>query len=786
MELCRKISTLNSGWKFLKDDEAMSWYKGFDDSLWRSVTVPHDWSVEEPFSEKYSSGTGYLPGGVGWYRNTFSLSQNLIGKKVYITFGGIYNNSQVWCNSYYLGKRPYGYSSFTYDISSFVNREDSQNVISVRVNHKDIADSRWFTGSGIYRDVNLTITNNIHIDNYGLFAATSELSREKAVVSVKVNVLNETGDNAVILIKNTLVDTNKNKVAESMETLTINGESSLEIEQKLDVMNPETWSPNSPQMYSLVTEIIKEGIAIDDIVTSIGIRSISFDSNKGFFLNGINMKIKGVCLHHDAGCLGAAVPKKVWKRRLKLLKDMGCNAIRMSHNPPDPKLLDLCDSMGFLVIDEAFDEWEGVKNKWSTGHNIYPPKHFGYSEDFIQWHETDIKEMVLRDRNHPSIILWSIGNEVDYPNDPYCHPSFKSMTGNNDANKPSAEMQYNPDKPNSEHLTVIAKRLVEFVKECDTTRPVTAAIAFPELSNLIGYTDVLDVVGYNYKENLYDEDHIKYPSKVIFGSENGPGFDKWLAVRNNDNVCAQFIWSGIDFMGEAKGWPIRISQSGFLNLAGFKKVSYYFRKSLWVTEPFVFLASKKKDETKAVPHWNWVNGENIRVFCYTNCDKVELFLNDHSLGIKRLEDFSERFITWDIEYKSGTLKAAAVNKNKEECVFEIKTASFSHMISISSDSEQLKADGQDIAHIEIQITDSMDNLVYLSDNVIELNVEGPGVIIGMENGDPEDLEPYSSRSRHVLNGKLLAYLRTTQTAGDINISSESNGLKSGKLQIRSL
>jgi beta-galactosidase len=515
MHMGRIIQNLNLDWKFFRGDEPKAWYKGLDDSCWRDVTIPHDWSVEEPFSEEHSSGTGYLPGGMGWYRKAFAIPEEFKGKRVFVTFDGIYNNSQVWCNSYYIGKRPYGYSAFTYDITDFISVEDEKNVISVKVNHKDIADSRWFTGSGIYRDVYLTITDNIHIDTYGVFITTPKVTKEQATVAVNVHLSNETATGADILIRNTILDENENTIEIAQDFRSVSGGSGTEIEQAIVVANPRLWSPDSPFLYTVLTEIIKDGEVIDHVKTPMGIRWFTFDADKGFFLNGRNMKMKGVCVHHDAGCLGAAVPEKVWIRRLKALKEMGCNAIRMSHNPPAANLLDLCDRLGFLVMDEAFDEWEGVKNKWSTGHNVYPPKHFGYYEDFPEWNERDIKEMVLRDRNHPSIIMWSIGNEVDYPNDPYCHPYFETMTGNNDANKPAAERKYDPNKPNAERLATIAKRLVKYVKECDETRPVTSALAFPELSNLTGYAEALDVVGYNYKELFYEEDYKKYPGRVI-------------------------------------------------------------------------------------------------------------------------------------------------------------------------------------------------------------------------------------------------------------------------------
>lgn len=786
----RHTELLNLNWKFLRGEEERAWYKGLDDSNWRNVTLPHDWSVEEPFSKEYSSGTGYLPGGIGWYRKKFLLPEDMKGKRVYITFEGVYNNSQVWCNSYYIGKRPYGYSTFTYDITDFITFGE-ENLISVKVNHKDIADSRWFTGSGIYRDVYLTITDQVHIDQYGVFVTTPQVTKEYADVSVNVRLTNETQTDESIDIKNTLVDADGNAIVSTIESYEISAESELEANQLLHVSNPHLWSPDTPYLYSVVTEIIKNGEIIDYIKTTTGIRWFEFDAEKGFFLNGINMKLKGVCIHHDAGALGAAVPQKVWERRLEAFKEMGSNAIRMSHNPPAPNLLDLCDQMGFLVIDEAFDEWEGVKNKWSTGHNVYPPKHFGYYEDFPQWSEIDMKEMVLRDRNHPSIIMWSIGNEIDYPNDPYCHPYFETMTGNNDANKPAAERKYDPNKPNAERLVTISKRLVKYVKECDTTRPVTAALAFPELSNLTGLSDTVDIVGYNYKEHLYEEDLKQYPDRVIYGSENGASMEAWLAVRDNDAMSAQFIWTGIDFLGEAKGWPIRASQAGFMDLAGFKKPNYFHRQSLWSTKPMAFLSVVRPEDVKsnhnprwyASPHWNWNTGEQLQVLCYTNCDEAELFLNGKSLGSKHRGE-SDEFIRWEVMFEEGTIEVVAKHKSGKNVSYELITNSEPEKIDMSSDSLEMKANGLDIAHIEMEILDVNGKTVYLANNEISLSIEGPGEILGLENGNAQDLTPYSSKKRQVHNGKLLAYIRSTTKAGEIIVTATSPGLPTASVIIQ--
>ncbi|MFD2656604.1 glycoside hydrolase family 2 TIM barrel-domain containing protein [Gracilibacillus thailandensis] len=787
MNNSRLQQNLNLDWKFYRGDEPKAWYKGFDDSKWRNISLPHDWSVEEPFSQQYSSGTGYVAGGVGWYRKAFKLPANADNKKVFITFEGIYNHSQVWCNSNYLGKRPFGYSTFTYDITEFV-KEDDVNVISVKVNHKDVADSRWFTGSGIYRDVYVTITDPVHVDQYGVFVTTPQVSNTEAIVQADTQVVNEQETAETVIIQQTLVNMEGERVGEAQESITVDSFSTGKVEQQIKLENPALWSPDHPHLYQLVTEVVVNEEVKDEVITTTGIRSIAFDAKKGFFLNQENMKIKGVCIHHDAGGLGAAVPKKVWVRRLKALKEMGCNAIRTAHNPPAPHLLDLCDELGFLVMDEAFDEWEGVKNKWAVGHNVYPPEHYGYYEDFPQWGEMDLKEMVLRDRNHPSIIMWSIGNEIDYPNDPYCHPSFQSMTGNNDANKPKQERIYDPDKPNAERLATISKQLVHYVKECDTTRPVTSALAYPELSNLTGYAQSLDVVGYNYKEHLYKEDINKYPNHVIYGSENSPGLEDWLIVKDNDEISGQFIWTGIDYLGEAKGWPVRASPAGFLDLAGNKKSSFYYRKSLWSDKPMVYLAAKPKDERdhhsrwKGDPHWEWQENEKLEVFCYTNCEEAELFLNEQSLGVKRKGE-KDSYLSWDVSFESGLLEVIAKDESGNEHNCQLMTPSTPYYIDMVTDSHHLKADGQDIAHIEMQITDSDGNPVYLADNEIHLSIEGPGELIGMENGNIQDLKPYYESSRKVYHGKLLAFVRAGVDQGEITLHASSSKLEDASITI---
>lgn len=794
--MARVQKTINPGWKFHRGECEEAWFKGYDDTNWKDVTLPHDWSVSEPFSREHSSGGGYLSGGVGWYRARVTLPEELRGKKVWIIFDGVYNNSMVWANSYYLGKRPYGYSTFSYDITHAASFGGNPTEISVRVNHEHTADSRWFTGSGITRKVSLVVKEPLYIDGYGVFFTTPEVSSDLAKVEVRTALVNETGKDAQAVVRNTLLEDGGNPVVTMESVCTVPSGATVTVSQSGSVCNPRLWSPDAPNLYTLRTELVSAGQLTDAEENRVGLRAFSFDANKGFFLNGRNMKIKGVCVHHDAGCLGAAVVKKVWERRLKKLKAMGCNAIRMSHNPHMPELYDLCDSMGFLALDEAFDEWEGPKNKWTTGHNVYPPQLHGYFEDFPEWHEKDLAAMVLRDRNHPCVFLWSIGNEIDYPNDPYCHPLFQSMTGNNDADKPPSERVYNPDKPNAERLVPIAKRLKALVKKWDGTRPVTANISFPELSNLIGLSGVLDVCGYSYKELWYEDDHAQYPGRVMLGSENTKEYSNWLVVRDYAFIPGQFLWTGVDFLGEALGWPVHGSMAGHLTTAGFEKPCYYFRKSLWTSEPMVQLAAARKQpegsdaclrEAEEGFGWNYEPGEEVEISCYTNCPTADIRLNGVSLGVFRLADFDDQgFISCSARFAEGKLEAVATAQDGSVAVSSLVTAGAPSALSIRPDCLEIKADGEDLAQLEVSMTDSDGNPVPGAANRITVTVEGSGTLLGVDNGDQADNTKYSSASRCVYRGRLVAYVRSSRTPGPVRVVFHTDGIRDAEIVLRAV
>ena len=761
----RKSICLNDGWRFHLGDAADAYYMGYDDRGWRQVTVPHDWAVEHPFDPCWASGTGYLPGGVGWYRGHFCLDGEDAARRVRVTFEGVYKRARVWINSNCLGQHAYGYTGFSFDISEFVR--PGENVIAVRVDHSEVADSRWYTGSGIDRPVTLTVTDPVCFQEHGVFAVTEADDGEEAVIQVRYET--EGAEAVRFVLRTPEGQTAAEGKAEGAKGCL-----------RLQAVSPRRWGPADPFLYTLCGEAEKNGTVCDRLEIPFGVRTAVFDADKGFFLNGENMKLKGVCVHHDAGCLGAAVPESVWRIRLEKLKAMGCNALRTAHNPPDPDLLDLCDRLGFLVMDEAFDEWEGIKNKWWQGHNVYPPKHFGYAEDFPQWHEQDLRAMVERDRNHPCVILWSIGNEIDYPNDPYVTPLFKEVLGNNDANKPLAERLYDNRKPDAGRLAKVAAELTAQVHALDDSRPVTSALSFPELSNRTGYADALDLAGYNYREQFYEEDHKAYPGRVILGSENSHDPAAWRAVTEHEFMAGQFLWTGVDFLGECPGWPKRISQAGALDLRGKEKPLYAQRLALWTKDPVIRIAVGPGEEEHDSGAWGecfrWqgVPGEKKRVSCYTNGGAAELFLNGKSLGKKTLKETDGGRAIWVIPYEEGILEA--------------RTEGASDLLATPGKACSLKwirnasQPGENVIQLEAVLLDQDGRPAQ--DEIIRCQVLGDVEILGMENGLPDDLTPYSEHFRTTGEGTLTVYLRKGKSEGKALVYARTDSGLEAELTLR--
>lgn len=772
----------NINWRFYLSDVKEASIPGFDDSKWRQLDLPHDWSVEGTLSPDKASCTGYLPGGIGWYRKTFTVADSEKGKKVFIYFEGVYNHSEVFINGVSVGKRPNGYISFMYDLTPYL-KFGQKNVLSVRVDHSLERDSRWYSGSGIYRDVYLIYASPIHIDLWGVYFKAANIIGKKADVSVETTINNELNLGAVVQVFHEITDPLSGKiVASSSKKQKVEAGKKGTSTQNISISNPKLWSLKQPNLYTLKTIVKQNGKIIDQNEQQIGLRTLTFDPNKGFALNGEWTKVKGVCIHHDAGCLGSAVPREVWKRRLITLKEMGCNAIRMSHNPQAPEVYELCDEIGMLVMDEAFDEWEFPKRKWITGWNVGTPGFEGAASFFNEWSDKDLADMVLRDRNHASIIMWSIGNEVDYPNDPYSHPILDQAN----INQPM-HGGYLPNSPKAERLGGIAKRLAAIVRGIDTSRPVTAALAGVVMSNETDYPYVLDVTGYNYTEDRYAQDHAKYPKRVIYGSENGHSMESWKAVRDNEYIFGQFLWTGIDYLGESGEWPSRGFYSGFLDFGGFLKPRGHFRQALWDTKPVTYIGTypvpshKNYLSTDAWPIWNYEADQMIRVVCYTNAQKSRLMLNGNQVGdVKGLDD-NTGVIYWDIPFQAGKLEMVGFDKDgKQVCNYTLQSSARPFAITAQSDLTTLKKD-RGLAQVVVQVVDEKGIPVMISEDEVTCTIDGPARLLGLEASNNSDMGSYSDNVQRVYHGRLIAYIQSTGTSGKINMRFSAPWLKDKKL-----
>lgn len=775
----------NEGWLFNLKDDSLAQQEKYDDAKWRKLTLPHDWSVEGQLSPTLASCQGFLPGGIGWYRKHFQITDD--APKHYIYFEGVYCRSTVYLNGHKLGYRPNGYASFMYDMTPYLQK--GENVLSVRVGHSQLADSRWYTGSGIYRDVWMVSAPETHFSQWGLGWKATSISKSQATIEVEESV-----DNAVpgLEWKVTILDAEGKEVASGKRMCDVKqGKQTM----KLKINKPKRWELNAPYLYTLKSQLINNGKEIDKATTRLGLRTLRFDANTGFYLNEKNMKVKGVCLHHDAGVLGAVVPKDVWRRRLQNLKDMGANAIRMSHNPQAPDVYDLCDELGFLVMDEGSDEWEFPKRKWVSGWNNGTPAYYGTFDFFEEWIDRDVADMVRRDRNHPCVFLWSVGNEVDYPNDPYSHPVLDG--GNAAINQPMFG-GYKKDAPNAERIGKIAKRLAAVIRSIDTSRPTTGALAGVVMSNETEYPEAIDVVGYNYTENRYDTDHKLYPKRIIYGSETGVGYNNWKDVRDRKHIFGQFIWTGTDYLGESGRWPSRGLNTGLLDFGSFKKGRGWFRASLWSEKPITYIGTYPNRQQnnrrqngrnqgqlsiEANDTWNYEVGQNIRVVCYTNSPKARLLLNNKVVGEMKEKDDANGMIYWDIPYEPGTLVAEGVNQQGDvESSYNIQTSGRPYQISATVDETELEGEGR-VAHVTVQVLDENGIIVKLADNDITCRVQGQGRLLGLEGSNNSDMSDYTNNHRRVYNGRLLAYVRSTGV-GDIRVSFSSPLLKGCEVTLK--
>ncbi len=763
----------NDGWLFTLQADSTALLPRYDDSHWRSLALPHDWSIEGQLSPTLASCTGYLPGGIGWYRKHFTVDDS--AARHYIYFEGIYNRSEVYLNGRLLGKRPNGYISFLYDLTPYLQAGD--NVLAVRVDHSRYADSRWYTGSGIYRDVWIVAAPQTHFALWGVGCQVASMTASKAVLSVDVEVEKHLPGAATLEVQATLVDAGGKEVAARRVRLDNDGKAgSVKGALSLKLVRPHAWNLDDPYLYTLRAELYADGVRVDAADTSVGLRTLQFDADKGFALNGRSMKVKGVCMHHDAGVLGAVVPPEVWERRLRNLKAMGVNAIRMSHNPQAPVVYDLCDRLGLLVMDEASDEWEFPKRKWVEGWNVGEPSYDGSYDFFEAWIDRDVTDMVRRDRNHPSVFLWSIGNEVDYPNDPYSHPVLNGTA----INQPMFG-GYNPDAPDAMRIGVIARRLAACVRAVDTSRPVTGALAGVVMSNQTAYPDAVDVVGYNYTEDRYDLDHATYPGRIIYGSETSVRLDAWRAVQQRDFIFGQFLWTGEDYLGESGRWPSRGLYTGLLDFGGFRKPRGEFRASLWSDTPTTYIGTyplpagtptdngRPTLSTEAWDSWNYEPGDTVRVVCYTNAPQARLMLDGKPAGDMKPYDEETGIIYWDIPFQPGELVAEGCDlEGSPLSTYTIRTSGRPYALQAAADVTTLSKE-RATAHITVEVVDEQGTVVKLGDSDITCRVEGPARLLGLEGSDNRDMGDYTDNRQRAYHGRLLAYIQTTGEEGEIHV-----------------
>lgn len=795
---------INDGWKFNLGDVENAQNNPELYKKWSNVELPHDWSVKGQLSPSLASCTGFLPGGIGWYSKSIVIPSDKANEKVYLYFEGVYNRSEVYINGHLLGKRPNGYISFMYDATNYV-KFGQENSIAVRVDHSKSADSRWYTGSGIYRDAWLVYANPIHIKQWGVYAYSSAATAKEGVLNVEVEVENSTDAKSDLVIENKLVSKDGKVVANTKNRITAQAQQNGLVKMALKVKNPSLWSIESPNLYKLQTIVYKDGKVIDQSQTVTGFRTIKFDPNKGMSINGEWVKAKGVCIHHDAGVLGSAVLREVWERRIKTLKQIGVNAIRTSHNPQASDLYEICDEQGMLVINEAYDEWEFPKRKWMEGWNVGTPAFQGSFDFFREWGTKDIADLVIRDRNHVSIFAWSIGNEVDYPNDPYSHPV---LDGGGDTGFTQAAFGgYKKDAPDAMRLGVFAKELADMVRKYDVSRPVTAGLAGVAMSNETQYPATLDIAGYNYTENRYETDHKKYPNRVIYGSENRHDIEAWKSVRDNEHIFGQFLWTGIDYLGESGKWPSRGFYSGLLDFGGFIKPRGYFRQSLWSTEPMAYLGTyptpkkgdknnnqdawsqmeaqaegdnyvEKRPSIDAWPIWNYQKGQSIRVVCYTNAAKAKLTLNGEDVG--KTQDYNDDsgVIYWDIPYADGKLEVVGMDKSGAEVSrYSISSSQQPYALrAIAANEIEVQKNG--LVQIVVEVVDQNGVPVMLSDNEVTCLIGKNMKLLGLEASNNSDMTDYTDNAHRVFNGKILAYIKAGDVEGKTTVRFTSPWLKS--------
>ncbi len=744
------IEPFDSNWMFIHQDIQRAEKSNFDDSSWRKLDVPHDWSIEGPYDETNPTGRGggYLPSGIGWYRKSFTLPSEASSKKIFLEFDGIMANSDVWINGFLLGHRPYGYSSFEYELTSHLKTgKNNPNIIAVRVDDSQQPASRFYTGAGIYRHVRLIETNPVHFDHWGIYVSDSQVNDKKATLAVQSSILNQSTKSENVILVTTLINPTGKTIKSSELKKTIAAGEKVTVNEKIEVLNPDLWSTDQPQLYRLISKISKANQIIDEQVTTVGIRDSKFDAATGYWLNGKNIKIKGVCLHSDGGAVGSAVPLAIWEYRFKLLKEVGVNAIRTAHNPVAPEFLDLCDRMGFLVLDENFDTWNAAKQGAEKGYNLY----------FSKWWEKDTRDMVLRDRNHPSIIMYSVGNEIrDNLND-------------------SAGFQKYRNQQNLIH-------------SLDPARPVTMALFRPNSSKVYtnGFADMMDVVGQNYREQELVAAHIAHPNWKVIGTENSHTLPEWLILRDKPFMAGQFLWTGFDYLGEAQ-WPNISYDKGLFDRTGGWKPIGLQRQSWWSTKPVVHIV--RKEDNDGVGDWvaNWSpvdqgTYDQALIQVYSNCDEVELFLNNKSLGIKT-KPANDAPRELNTSFEKGTLKAVGKINGQIAATEEFKTAGEPNHIQLTASKNKLSNSSDDVVIIKATVVDDQGITCPNIDKIITFNTSENGKVIAVDNGNALSHETYQDNKRHTYNGSCIAIIRAKSNSGQITVTAGSPELKSGSVMI---
>ena len=760
-------------WKFFNGGAISAENYSYDDTDWRKLDLPHDWSIEDlkntnsPFDVNAISQVngGFTTGGTGWYRKYFDMPADSKGKKITITFDGVYMNASIWLNGKLLGGNPYGYTGFSFDISDKLHF-DKKNVIAVKVlNEGD--NSRWYSGSGIYRHVWLSTKNPVNIAKWGTFITTPVIEKNNCTANIKTQINNQSTTATTVKLISIVLDKQGQTINQIANSQLIKAGANFNFNQSFNLEKINLWAIANPYLYTLITKVFVNDKLIDSNATSFGIRTLKF-SSEGFFINGINTKLKGGCLHHDNGPLGSKTYDRAEVRKVELLKAAGYNAVRTSHNPPSNAFLNACDSLGMLVIDEAFDCWEDGKNPYD--YNLY----------FNKYWKKDIEAMVLRDRNHPSIIMWSNGNEIP--------------------------------KKETAAVAAVSKMINNYIKTLDPTRPTTSGVN--ELKpNKDGYFATLDIAGYNYaaggdhwKNDVYLQDHKRVPKRLMYESEAYPleAFDSWQKVLAKPYVFGAFVWTALDYIGEASiGWrgyypdknsfPWTLAYCGDIDICGNKRPSAYYRDALWKTNQLSIFVTPPTPTFPLNPNreawskWHWYDvqadwnhqgyeNKPLDIVIYSSCEEVELFLNEKSLG-KKLTNKGTKFLAnWDVPYQAGTLKAVGYTNNKQVNISKLQTAASTQTINMVADRSQINANGQDLSYVQITLADENGIVNPKAENLVKFEIAGPGEIVAVGNGKPTSLESYQLPQRKAWQGKCLVVIKSTKNAGKIILKATADGL----------